>query len=161
MQQFNLRQLTQLTNIPIRRLRHVLDSELIPGRGWYVAENEKWTPRIVDEDAAVLLICAAVLLGVGYKAERVGEFVAAAEGVKAKLKGRNPLNVSILDIASTTDKNALFAVGDHSHVRITAGDHDSGWVDVDTGKVEKRRVNHLATTTVDFSEIKTLLSQKK
>ena len=61
----DLQALAEKTRIPVRRLRHCLDQDLIPGFKIEIADNLAGRPRRFHEDVGFVIACAATLIDAG------------------------------------------------------------------------------------------------
>lgn len=123
---FTLRQISEITGIPVLRIRYVLDHDLIAHKRWY-SDEEGWSSRRLSLDGAVLAAVIAQLVEAGISRGRVRELIDAAESLKIARK-RNSLNLGWLDEALMDSRQqTTLEIGDDTHIQITIGARSSGW----------------------------------
>lgn len=157
---FTLRQISELTSIPIRRIRHVLDQELIAHKRWYT-DPEGWASRKLNLDGAVLAAVAAQLVNTGIGRGRVRELVEAAEALQPNSM-RKSLNLGWLDEALLENQQlSTFEVGDGTHIRIVIGSRSSGWWLVEDSSPQlDDNFEPFVTTSVKISRIRELFVEQ-
>lgn len=155
MEEMDLRELSRRVHVPVRRLRYVLDHELVPNRHWFVADSEAGTPRKFDAITAVFIACAAFLLDVGYRRESIREFMKAVGQLYPE--GRNPLRLPILANAMVSNADATIAIGDATHVRCTVGNQNSGWYRIGNKPTADKSYVPKVVIQVDLSQIRDLI----
>jgi hypothetical protein len=123
----DLQELAERTGIPIRRLRHCLDEDLIPGLKIEVAHNEAGRPRKFHDDVGFAICCAAKLLEAGIDRSTVRVFM----GGLAKLALKNEESPALW-ILFNRRTNGIAELGDaiNMRIRLELDDQvvDSGWV---------------------------------
>ena len=125
MENMDLNRLSQRTGITVRKLRYVLDHDLLPFRSWDINEESVGKARTFDDKTGVLIACAAFLLEAGYKRGAVKNLLNTMEKIKPTI--RNPLNASILEIAVSGTGKASLQLGDGQYVRWQLGQSQSAW----------------------------------
>ena len=153
--EMDLRELSRRVDVPVRRLRYVLDHGLVPQRDWFLADNEAGTPRKFDNITAVFIACAAFLLDAGYRRESIRDFMLAVGQLYPQ--GRNPLRLPLLANAITSNTDATIAIGDATHVRCTAGKKDSGWYRIGNKPTADTSYIPKVVVQVDLSQIRDLV----
>ena len=151
---FTLRQISEITDIPIRRVRHVLDQEVIAHHRWY-SDEEGWTSRRLNLDGAILAAAACHLVNIGFGRGKVRDIISAGEKIVPTHLTRNPLNHSWLDVVLyQNDKAALIEIGDGSHIQLVAGTGKSGWHQLESDSVLEADFYPIVTTVVDVLRIR-------
>ncbi len=156
---FTLRQISEITSIPIRRVRHILDQEIIAHRRWY-SDDEGWASRRLNLDGAILAAAASHLVSVGFGRSRVREIIASAEAIQPKYLKKNPLNHSWLDVVLFEDREtSVIEIGDGNHLRMTAGTRDSGWYQLTSDSpILEKDYSPIVTTVIDMFRIRQLFT---
>ena len=155
---FTLRQISKITNIPIRRVRHVLDQEIIAHHRWY-SDEEGWASRRLNLDGAILTATSCHLVNIGFGRGRVREIISAAEKIVPTHLKRNPLNHSWLDVVLFhEDKAALIEIGDDNHIQLVAGTGKSGWHPLESDSSIEADFHPIVTTVVDVLRIREMFA---
>lgn len=156
MYEYSLAELGNIVNIPVRKLRYVVDHELIPDRNWGIVDDEPGNPRKVDEISGTFIVAAAMLLESGVKREIVKNALRAADELKPP--GRNQLNLPILFDAFGSKKNSSISIGDGMNVRVRVGRTDSGWHEiVEPGNKADNSYEPIVKITVSLAKIRDLI----
>ncbi len=127
----DLQELSERTGITRRKLRYVLDHDLVPGLRIEIAEGEAGRPRKFHEDVGVGIVCAAHLLTMGMRHEKIRWFL---EGLVTLTIGGKPALSSLFerhgDLADQGDPFESEAfLGDGVNIRLTLknANYDSQW----------------------------------
>ena len=155
MAKYDLKHVSDRLSLPIRRLRYVLDQDLVPYRDWLVVEDDVGHPRRFDEITAVYIACSALLLESGHKRDAIRDLMKAIG--KVQPKGRNPLNVPILGQAVLSNRSAVVKVGDGKYVRWIVGKQDSGWVNPGPPPAKLKTYTPKIIVEVNLGEIRDLV----
>ena len=134
-----LQTIADRTQLPLRKLRYVLDHRLLPGLRVKIDGNEVGRPRYFTDYEAFGVACAAALLGGGVKREAVIHFMNAMtkltwEGAPyAKQPGSSHLErvkklekVAFYTAYSKTGA-AIAMLGDGVNIRVYGKGGDTGW----------------------------------
>lgn len=73
----DLQELANRTGLPLRKLRYVVDHNLVPGLNYKLAESEAGRPRRFAPDVGFGIACVTALLHAGLQRTAATEFVAA------------------------------------------------------------------------------------
>jgi len=123
----DLQILASRTQLPQRKLRYVIDHDLVPGLKLEIAENEVGRPRRFADDAGFGIACAASLLEAGLHRAAVRQFLETLLGFATPrpLTGRDIL-IAVLQ----RELPAVAELGDGVNIRIRVDDpkFDSGWM---------------------------------
>jgi hypothetical protein len=127
--------------LPIRKIRYVLDQRLLPGMGGRVQENLAGRPRVFTPTEASCVACAALLLEGGAQRRTVAAVMVALAGMPWPLRrlpgSRHGFTTIVAANGPETALEALFApggtpakvlVGDGANLRLQLGDVDTGWL---------------------------------
>lgn len=127
----DLQELSERTGITRRKLRYVLDHDLVPGLKIEIAESEAGRPRKFHGDVGVGIVCAAHLLVMGMRHEQIRWFL---EGFTTLSIGGKPALNCLLerhrDLAGQGEVVESKAyLGDGVNIRLTLEniDYDSKW----------------------------------
>lgn len=127
----DLQELSERTGITRRKLRYVLDHDLVPGLKVAIAEGEVGRPRKFHGDVGVGIVCAAHLLDMGLRHEQIRWFL---EGITTLSIGGKPALLCLFerhsDLASQGEPFESEAfLGDGINIRLTLKnlDYDSKW----------------------------------
>ena len=126
----DLSELSSRTGIDRRRLRYVLDHELVPALHIKIADDSVGRPRQFEEDVGFGIVCAARLLELGLRHDTIRAFLGGL--LEIKLTSTDPF----LALRFVLDRNhsAFADLGDGQRVRIRvinknmAPDTDTGWI---------------------------------
>ena len=155
---FTLRQISEITGIPIRRVRHILDQEIIAHQRWH-ADEEGWTSRRLNLDGAILAAAACHLVNIGFGRGRVREIISVAERTMPTHLKRNPLNHSWLDVVLYQEETtALIEIGEGSHIQLVAGTDKSGWHQLESDSGAETGFYPIVTTVVDVLRIRKMFA---
>ena len=124
----DLQELHDRTGLNRRKLRYCLDHGLVPGLNIEIAANQAGRPRKFHEDVGFGIVCAATLLELGLRHERIRHFLNGLLEITLKGEGTSkPALVAIFERRAP----AVARLGDGVYVRLTVADYgyDSGWVD--------------------------------
>ena len=116
-----LQELADRTGIPLRKLRYVVDDDLIADLSLEVAENEAGRPRFFSDILAMEIAIAAQLSTAGLKRTAVRHFFWIL------MHHRPDYFWDILRKALAGGPEVLAEFGDGSFVRIKIGAKDLGW----------------------------------
>jgi hypothetical protein len=133
-----LQTIAQRTQLPIRKLRYVLDHHMLPWLQVKIDERSVGQPRYFTDFEAFAVACAATLLVTGLKRETAVHFMERLLKVQWDVprQARRPLNqggtISEIDRlcllwAYTHNKPAVAMLGDGSHIRVKSDTRDTGW----------------------------------
>ena len=155
---FDLRDVSNRIGLPIRRLRYVLEQELVPNRTWFVVEDDVGHPRRFDRITAVYIACAAFLLEAGHKRDAIRELMEAIS--KVQPEGRNPFGVPTLAHAVLSQVSATVKFGDGRYVRWIVGKKDSGWVDPESPQKKLANCEPKIVVDINFGVVRDLVCGK-
>jgi hypothetical protein len=110
----DLDDLSRRTGIERRKLRYVLDHELVPRRYIEIFGNKAGRPRNFDSDVAFGIVCAARLLDLGLPHAMIRLFLGGLLEIKLKSKDNAPALSYILQ----SDLRAIAELGDGDRVRL-------------------------------------------
>ena len=154
-----LRELSNRIGIPVRKLRYVLDHDLVPNRDWFVAEGEVGQPRRFDSITAFFIACAAFLLNAGHKRDAVREIMRSTAMIYPD--GKNPLRLPLLANVIQGKSQAELLSGDGTHVRLRVGAKDSLWIACDDPKRRIKDFRPKVTVGVDVGLIRDLVLNRE
>lgn len=120
------------TGLSARRIRYVIDHEIVPNLVVNVERNTQGKPRVFSEDMAIGIACAAILLDVGLSRETVRYVIENLAKIPWNLdRGKSSMIVNLL----LSNFPATLQLGDGVYLRLFSGSYvDSGWVDPKTLK---------------------------
>ena len=125
----DLQTIAELTRLPIRKIRYVVDHGLLPGRRVEGQPDLVGRARILTDLEGFAVACAAILLESGVKKETVVEFMA---GLSMFPMGRIPRGKrSIYAIEKAFEQRDTAAeafLADGMNLRFKFGRDDTGWV---------------------------------
>ena len=127
------------THLPIRKLRYVLDHQLLPGLRVKVDTTSVGRPRLLTDFEAFGVACAAALLVGGVRRDGVIEFMEGLAALPWEEDPRSkPAAKNSGKIAEKLDALAFYAafskripmialLGDGVNIRVQGGAGDTGW----------------------------------
>ena len=118
--------LSDQTELSIRKIRYVMDHELVPNRTWFIDESAVGKARTFDEITTIFIACAAYLLDAGYKRESVRELITAISAPMPKNQ-RNPLRLPIIATAVKDTESAKLQFADGRYVRWVVTGNVGDW----------------------------------
>lgn len=123
----DLQELEARTRFNRRKLRYVLDHNLVPGLEIEIAADRAGRPRKFHEDVGIAIVCAATLLEQGLAHETVRAFLRGLTQVTIPANQSTKLALVVFLEQRGRGKARL---GDGINCRITSTDHgwDTGWV---------------------------------
>lgn len=136
----DLQQLAACTRLPLRKLRYVIDHELVPGLDFKMktAANEVGRPRRLADDAAFAVAWVAVMLTGGVQRTTATQFLAAVIDLPCRGPSDEPRRGHELLARLTSvggEGRASFAEGRYVRLQLIIHDipYDTGWCVPDTG----------------------------
>jgi hypothetical protein len=153
----NLQDLSNLTGIPVRKLRYCLDHQLVPPEGWFVGDAEIGRQRRFNLDAAIYLVCAARLLIAGCKRDAVRRLLRSADLLGPQTH-RKKIYLPHISGAIFGATPAVVDFGDDTHARWRVGGKDSGWMRL--GRAPKADIDFEPTVVIslDFANVRKSLT---
>ena len=136
--ELDLSTLADRTGLERRRLRYVLDHELVPRLKIDVVDDESGRQRHFAEDVGFGIACAVSLLDTGLPHETIRQFLSALLTVKIKPDDAQRALASVLQ----SPKSPLIAhadFGGDGWVRLRVESYDSDWLK--SGRPRKPPVN--------------------
>ena len=155
MKQYNLSALSKQVNIPVRKLRYVMDHDLVPDRTWFVVCDEVGTPRHFDDITACFITCSAMMLIAGVKRDAVYEFMDAIGEIRPPL-GRQ-LNLPLVATAFTIQEGAIVTMADSTHIRLQLGKQISSWYCLGKKPVKDPTFEPFVSISIDLGRIRDIL----
>lgn len=152
-----LRQISERLNLPLDRLRYVVNQELMESNEWFVSETEVGQPLRFDFVTAVSIGCAAFLLEGGLKRESVRSIMRMVGEVTPSVN--NPLRLASLTFAVTTSGRTIAQVADGCRVRWKFGRQDTGWIDPENPSTPDDDFNPKVVVAIDFGYVRDLLQK--
>jgi hypothetical protein len=149
----DITELSRRTKIERRKLRYILDHQLVPRSCIEIADNDAGRPRQFDELAGFGIVCAARLLDLGMPHESIRLFL-----------GR------LLDIINTYPPffplffggcPATAELGDGTHVRVEMGGHSSGWIPSNKARKRDNTFTPVAVVRLDIGCVRNQISRAK
>jgi hypothetical protein len=148
----DLQALADRTRIPVRRLRHCLDQNLIPGLKVEIAENLAGRPRRFNEDVGFAIACAATLIEAGVLRSTVRVFMSGLALVKLP-DNEVPVVLSLFQHQTA----GIASLGDNVNMRIQlefkGKSIDTGWVHPGNPADLDRDYRPLTMITLDIGEV--------
>lgn len=155
----NIKTLSERIAIPVRKIRYVIDHDLVPESTWYVDEFTAGRARVFDESGAVFIACAAYLLNAGYKRDSVRELLSAVG--KIMPTGRNPLGLPIMELFLTSQEAARVQFADGLYVRWLTAGGTGEWIDPANPKASQSHLVPKVVVDLNFSEIRDQVRGRK
>ena len=156
----DLYKLAARTHLPVRKLRYVIDHNLVPGLNLTLATNEAGRPRKFADDAAFGVAWMATLLDGGMQRTTAKHFIATILDMQVQLSGEHYRGHQLLSRFMTEGGigYALLADGVNVCLRLTIHDLklDTDWRQPQTGAAPDK--NYLPRLTVE-SELTRLRDQ--
>lgn len=132
----DLQELAQCTGLPLRKLRYVLDHQLLPGLTFEVAENEAGRPRRLAMDVAFGVACVASLLDGGVQRSTASFFIDSILKLRYPTKGGTPwYGHEILAKFLERGESGHVQLGDCANLRLQLKIHeqfDTWWLQAGT-----------------------------
>lgn len=151
----DLRRIATLTGLPLRKLRYVVDHELLPGMKFQIAANETGRPRRFGPDVAFGIACIATLLEGGLQSAAAYRFFDAILHLSIPWGSRQEAwhGAEILSTFIDRGKSGQALLGDGRNVRLNLQMRD-GQIDTDwhlTHKVDPHRTTHTSRRSDGYS----------
>lgn len=128
----NIQTLQARTGLSARRIRYVIDHEIVPNLVVNVERNTQGKPRVFSEDKATLIACAAILLDVGLSRETVRYLIGNLAKIPWNFDRQEP---PMIERLLATDFPVTVELGDGVYLRISSTSHShSGWFEPKTLK---------------------------
>ncbi len=115
------------TRLERRRLRYVLDHELVPALKIKIVNDESGRPRNFADDVGVGIACAVTLLDLGLPHETIRQFLTALLDVKLKPTDSHRALHTILK-SPLRPLDAYVDFGGDGCVRLNLAGYDTGWL---------------------------------
>lgn len=125
--ELDLSTLANRTGLERRRLRYVLDHELVPRLKIAVVDDETGRPRHFAEDVGFGIACAVCLLDLGLAHETIRQFLSGLLKIKISPADTQGALASILQ-SPQTPLHAHADFGGDGWVRLRVEGYDSGWL---------------------------------
>ena len=123
----DIQELSERSGFPVRRLRHCLDQELVPGLEVNIAFNEAGRPRRFADDVGFAICCAAKLVELGLDREVIRTFINGMATVTFS-DGKKTVLQAFFERRAT----GCAHLGDQMNVRfqieVAGTEYDSKWV---------------------------------
>ena len=146
----DLSELSSRTGIDRRRLRYVLDHELVPRLHIEIAADSAGRPRQFGEDVGFGIVCAVRLLDLGLRHETIRTFLGGL--LEIKIRSSDPYIA--LSFVLGGNHWALAELGDGNRVRIQFEKSDTGWFIPGQGSRRDRSFAPLGSVTLDIGRIR-------
>jgi hypothetical protein len=152
----DLAEIAQVSGVPLRKLRYVLDHHLLPGA--QDASRGRGATRSFTPFEAFALVVAALMLQAGLRRALVRDCMAAL----ARRPGRD-LDQIPLYKAFAHGEPARLELGDWKYLRLTVAQHplwpafDSGWLALAKGRPPGDSYSPLVCLVLDVARIRRLL----
>ncbi len=159
MEYFELRELSERLEIPIERIRYIVNQDLVPFRDWLVAEDEPGQPHRYDLVDSLFIACATYLLDAGQKRDSVKEIMKMMG--KIMPDARNPLHVPLMGWAVTSKEKATVQIADGLRIRWRHGSTDTGWVEVGPPRRRDDDFEPRVIVALDFGLIRDMVRGTK
>ncbi len=129
----DLQTIAELTRLPVRKIRYVVDQRLLPGLRVEGQPDLVGRARILTDLEGYAVACAAILLESGVRKEAVVEFMAALSGFPMGQASAGKKSIRALQKAyepKVTPAEAFLADG--MNLRFKFGREDTGWLQTGT-----------------------------
>lgn len=152
----DLAAIARSSDVPVRKLRYVLDHSLLPGARH--ASLGRGTARSFTPFEAFAIVLAALMLEAGLRRALVRDCLAALARNPGRGIGQVPLYR-----AFAHGEPARLEIADWKFVRLTVADHprwpalDTGWVALDDGRPPDEGFAPLLCVTLDVGRIRRLV----
>lgn len=121
----DLTELADRSGVDRRKLRYVLDHDLVPELHIVIHDKEWGRPRYFAEDVGFGIVCAARLLEAGFRHDTIKGFLRAL--IEIKFKPGDPLP-ALAYVLQRQELPSYADFGDELAIRLRVGGHDFGWV---------------------------------
>ena len=145
----DLAELSQKTQIDRRKLRYVLDHELVPRLKIEIVDSEVGRPRHFAEDVGFAIACAAKLLEIGLAHKTIRLFLSGLLEIRMKDK-RTPALATALE----RNRKMVAEFGDGQFVRLHGDDFDSGWIAPQQPRNPRRDFVPTASLVLDIGRVR-------
>ncbi len=152
----DLAEIAEASGVPVRKLRYVLDHQLLPGA--QDISQGRGTARSFTPFESFALVVAALMLHAGLKRALVRDCLAAL----ARGPSRNVDKVPLYK-AFAHGEPARLELGDWKCVRLTVAAHplwpacDTGWLALDAGRPPGDSYTPLVCLVLDVGQIRRLI----
>jgi hypothetical protein len=161
MNSMDIKTLSQRTGIPVRRLRYVLDNDLISPMAWNIEdceiewgadENAVGRPRTFNEITAVYMASAAYLLDAGCKRDSVRDMLEAIGRFAPPAKRQFRMPAVATALTGTTA--AYVEIGDGRFVRWRLGNKTYDWIDAVPPLTDAKEASPKVIIGLDIGQIR-------
>ncbi len=147
----DLTELVRRTGIERRKLRYVLDQQLVPELRINVVDDEVGRPRQFADDVGLAIVCAAKLLDLGLAHDTIRDFLSGLIYVKFQAGDSQTALVHLLG----NEEPACAEFGDGRTVRIRAqNDATTPWTSLKKPHRQVADFSPMITVTLDLGQIR-------
>lgn len=151
----DLQELADRTGLPLRKLRYVVDHELLPGMKFKISAHEAGRPRHFAQDAALGIALIAMLLDAGLRRTAAKEFVRALLDLPMQDgKGGIFRGYEVLRWMSDRGSEVWVELGDGTHLRMKFDDWESGWLEPSRGARLDKNYRPITSLRVDLAALR-------
>ena len=146
----DLQTLHSRTGLSLRKLRYVVDHELVPGMKIVLAPGEAGRPRQFADDIGWAIACAAALLESGVQRTIIPKFLEVLRSIEVE-SGNDRAPVIPCLLRNPQPAEALLADG--THVKLTVYVNDFGWRTLDGKMSPAPKKKPRVTISIDLGQI--------
>ena len=149
----DLQKISEKAGLSLRKLRYVLDHDVLAGARIKTDSNRVGHPRSFTDDEGVAIAVAAALLEAGLRRDLVTRFFDAMDKIQWRRTARQVF--SPLEAACQSGVNPCFAeIADGRYVAITIGKESRGWFDLKSMKYNPAERQPQVVVRVDLAQIR-------
>jgi hypothetical protein len=151
----DLQEIHHKTNFPLRKLRYVLDHQILPGTR-IETDSQRWGhPRSFTDFEGFSIALAAALLGGGLRRELVAQFFDKMNDLKGTSKDRFGRDLGLLYAAfSDRKKRYLADIADGQYVAITSGESRRKWSDLKSSNSAPVDYKPIVLISIDLGRLR-------
>jgi hypothetical protein len=157
----DLQEIHRKTNFPLRKLRYVLDHEILPGTR-IKTDSQRWGhPRSFTDFEGFSIALAAALLGGGLRRELVTQFFDKMNNLKGARKDRFGRDLGLLYVAfSDRKKQSRADIADGQYVAIHLGENRREWSDLKSSNSAPADYKPLVIISIDLGHLRDAICAK-
>lgn len=121
----DLQTLEKRTGLPSRKLRYIVDHDIVPGLDLHQDVHAQGRPRRFADDMGVAIAAAATLLEIGLSRDAIRFVLRGLARIHWDFDRRK--RVIVADLLNKQIP-AIIQIGDGTYLRILSGSYDSGWI---------------------------------
>lgn len=156
----DLQTIADRIQLPIRKVRYVIDHRLLPGLRVEGQPNVLGRARSLTDFEGFGVAAAALLLESGVKREKAVDFIDSLCSHSLPTERRGKRQNFLLYVFSSTGKSATASLGDGVNVRLRIDNYDSHWLQPRTGARLATEYEPRVVIMVDLARLRNALIRR-